>query len=552
MGTHSRPPSYLVFSVVALSFLSLTAFLIYKVPFLYHFILISELSQRQGIFFPPKNFTEETRQARAYKIIQCSYLTCRYAITNDDALSLEEQLRERRCVVLSQTPEKCPNFFKFIYRDLEPWAKTQLSNYHIMQAKQHAAFRSRLMFTIWGLLQLLKRYPGMVPDEDMMFDCMDKPTIDRIDRGSFPVPLFRYCTTEAHFDIPFPDWSFWGWPEINIEPWDEQFKDIKQGSQAQIWTKKFPRAFWKGNPDVEAPIRQELMQCNHSRLWGAQIIRQAEEAKGGFEQSKLYNQCNHRYKIYAEGYAWSVSLKYILSCGSLALLISPQYEDFFTHGLIPKFNYWPVSPIGLCHSIKFAVVWGNTNPLEAEAIGKRGQQLMESLSMDRVYDYKFHLISEYSKLQDFKPVPPSSAQEVCEESLLCLAKPKQREFLRRAAAGGSSTPPCNLIKRPNSNFFNIWTDQKKKIIEQVKDMEMRNAVRYDVECLQLSSRRSLTPPAAAAVSRTGRRLTCTGTYVVYCRSHIQHSIRTHVPSRTRSINIASSTASPDLTDTSNC
>jgi len=70
------------------------------------------------------------------------------------------------------------------------------------------------------------------------------------------------------------------------------------------------------------------------------------------------------YKIYAEGYAWSVSLKYILSCGSLALIISPQYEDFFTRGLIPKYNYWPVSPIGLCHSIRFAVDWGNANPSE--------------------------------------------------------------------------------------------------------------------------------------------------------------------------------------------
>ncbi|XWS74021.1 hypothetical protein CRYUN_Cryun02cG0179700 [Craigia yunnanensis] len=500
MGSHPRSPSYLFFLVVALSFLSLTALLIYKVD---HFasqtktVAGHNLEPTPWHFFPPKNFTEETRQARAYKIIQCSYLTCRYATTNDDVQPSEEQLRERRRLLLSQTHEKCPKFFKFIYRDLEPWAKTRISNYHITQAKQHAAFRvvivegrlyvdlyyacvqSRLMFTIWGLLQLLKRYPGMVPDVDMMFDCMDKPTIDRIEHGSFPIPLFRYCTTEAHFDIPFPDWSFWGWPETNIQPWDEQFKDIKQGSQAQSWTKKLRRAFWKGNPDVEAPIRQELMQCNHSRLWGAQIIRQnwAEEAKGGFEQSKLSNQCNHRYKIYAEGYAWSVSLKYILSCGSLALLISPQYEDFFTRGLIPKFNYWPVSPIGLCHSIKFAVDWGNTNPAEAEAIGKRGQQLMESLSMDRVYDYMFHLISEYSKLQDFKPVPPSSAQEVCEESVLCLAEPKQREYLRRAAAGGSSTPPCSLTKRPNINFFDIWTEQKKKIIEHVKDMEMRKAVK---------------------------------------------------------------------------
>lgn len=72
--------------------------------------------------------------------------------------------------------------------------------------------------------------------------------------------------------------------------------------------------------------------------------------------------CNIRYKIYAEGYAWSVSLKYILSCGSMTLIISPEYEDFFSRGLLPKENYWPVSPTDLCRSIKYAVDWGNANP----------------------------------------------------------------------------------------------------------------------------------------------------------------------------------------------
>ena len=72
--------------------------------------------------------------------------------------------------------------------------------------------------------------------------------------------------------------------------------------------------------------------------------------------------CIIRYKIYAEGYAWSVSLKYIMSCGSMTLIISPEYEDFFSRGLLPKENYWPVSTTDLCRSIKFAVDWGNANP----------------------------------------------------------------------------------------------------------------------------------------------------------------------------------------------
>lgn len=75
-----------------------------------------------------------------------------------------------------------------------------------------------------------------------------------------------------------------------------------------------------------------------------------------------------RYKIYAEGYAWSVSLKYILSCGSLALIISPQYEDFFTRGLSPKKNYWPISSTDLCPSIKYAVEWGNAHRSEVRLL----------------------------------------------------------------------------------------------------------------------------------------------------------------------------------------
>jgi len=71
-----------------------------------------------------------------------------------------------------------------------------------------------------------------------------------------------------------------------------------------------------------------------------------------------------RYKIYAEGYAWSVSLKYILSCGSVALIIRPQYEDFFTRGLIPLRNFLPVDPLDLCPSIKRNVDWGNKHPKE--------------------------------------------------------------------------------------------------------------------------------------------------------------------------------------------
>lgn len=451
-----RTPTYLIPCVLALSLFSLTALLLYKVDDVVSrtgTVVGHNLEPTPWHVFPHKPFDEENRQQRAYKIIQCSYLSCRYSAENGG---------ERRKVPAGV--EDCPDFFRAIGRDLAPWSESRISKAHVAAAQRYAAFRvviiegkmfvdwyyacvqSRAMFTVWGLLQLLKRYPGMIPDVDLMFDCMDKPSVNRTEHEAMPLPLFRYCTTKEHFDIPFPDWSFWGWPEINIRPWHEEFPDIKQGSQAVSWKKKLPRAYWKGNPDVASPIRTELLNCNHSRKWNAQIMRQdwGEAARSGFKQSKLSDQCNHRYKIYAEGYAWSVSLKYILSCGSVALIISPHYEDFFSRGLIPSQNFWLVDPLNLCPSIKYAVDWGNEHPNEAEAIGKRGQDFMESLSMDRIYEYMFHLISEYSKLQDFKPSPPSTALEVCVDSVLCYADEKQRMFLKKSTTFPSQNPPCNF------------------------------------------------------------------------------------------------------------
>ncbi|KAL0419264.1 UNVERIFIED_CONTAM: hypothetical protein Sradi_1339900 [Sesamum radiatum] len=328
--------------------------------------------------FPPKPSEEESKYTRASTIIRCTYLTCgQTSVNNSSGLDHNHESDDDQ-------PMDCPEPFGYIQRDLEPWVESKISMFHIIEAQKYAAFRvviiggklyvdfyyacvqSRAMFTVWGFLQLLRRYPGKIPDLDLMFDCMDKPTINRTEHASMPLPLFRYCTTPEHMDIPFPDWSFWGWSEINIRPWDEEFRSIKKGSKRRNWSKKHPFAYWKGNPDVVSPIRLELLQCNDTQLWAAQILRQdwEEETKLGFKTSKLAKQCDYRYKIYAEGYAWSVSLKYILSCGCCPLIISPQYQDFFSRGLVPHKNYLPIPSTEMCPAIKFAVDWGNSHPSE--------------------------------------------------------------------------------------------------------------------------------------------------------------------------------------------
>ncbi|KAL7587002.1 hypothetical protein Lser_V15G38294 [Lactuca serriola] len=460
------------FFIVLLIF-SLTLLVLYKVDNLASqtkTIIGHNLEPTPWHLFPAKTFNNETKIGRASKIVRCSYLSC---LTKSNIGQ----------TTFTRESEKCPDFYRWIHHDLEPWSHTRISYANLMEAKKFASFRvviisgklyvdyyyncvlSRTLFTIWGILQLLKRYPGSIPDVDMMFDCMDRPIVYKRDHSAMPLPIFRYCTTPDHFDIPFPDWSFWGWVEVNLGPWEEEFESIKKGSQTIPWEKKLPYAYWKGNPYVNSPVREKMLLCNDTKKWGAQILRQnwAHEISVGFKHSKLSSQCNHRYKIYAEGYAWSVSLKYILSCGSVPLIINPLYEDFFSRGLFPKQNYLPISPDNICPSIKNAVEWGNSHPSEAKAIGKAGQGFMEELNMERVYDYMYHLITEYSKLLDFKPVSPESALEECVESLLCYADETQRGVLERSATFPSSAPPCKLPP-PNAEIIKKQIEEKRKVI----------------------------------------------------------------------------------------
>ncbi|KAK9757963.1 hypothetical protein RND81_01G197000 [Saponaria officinalis] len=348
--------------------------------------------------------------------------------------------------------ESCPSYFKWIHEDLSPWKTKGITKEMVEAGKKHAFFRliiingklyvekykssfqTRDVFTIWGILQLLRLYPGMIPDLELMFECDDKPVIKKSDYNHYNVnyddggvgvggipPMFHYCGDDFSFDIPFPDWSFWGWHEINIKPWEKVMEEMKVGNERVKWMDRAPYAYWKGN--LHMGRRRNLVACNSTGLWNTLIYSQkwAIEEKRGFRQSNMADQCTHRYKIYMEGQAWSVSEKYIQACDSMLLLVTPRYYEFYTRSLLPLKHFWPVNPTKkLCNSLKFAVDWGNNHPLKAQEIGKAGQKFIEDdLKMKNIYDYMFHLLNEYSKLLKYKPSVPQGAKELCLENMVC-------------------------------------------------------------------------------------------------------------------------------------
>eukprot|EP00850_Spirogloea_muscicola_P007457 SM000037S13592 [mRNA] locus=s37:709610:713144:- [translate_table: standard] len=373
----------------------------------------------------------------------------------------------------------CPAWFSQIQEDLAPWnastgGRSGISRADVDAAQSWAAFRfvivsgklyvehyykctqSRGLFTLWGIALLLRMFPLDVPDVDIMFDCMDRPHIAKSSAAELkdglitgngeepaeeelqPLPLlFRYCSNNEHYDVPWPDWSFWGWPETNIDPWDIAKADIQGGARETAWQDRVPRAHWKGNPSV-ARVREDLMgYCKNSYRWPIDLVAQdwdVEVNKGYSNESALKSQCKHRYKIYAEGFAWSVSLKYILACGSTPLLISPEYYDFYSRGLKPSIHYLPVKyiprkPRELCQAIKAHVDWGNRHRKEAELIGNMSRGFIEDLSMNLVYDYMLHLLKAYAALQTVRPKIPKGGARLCPDAILCYATKEQKKFL---------------------------------------------------------------------------------------------------------------------------
>ncbi|GMP61497.1 hypothetical protein CsSME_00023938 [Camellia sinensis var. sinensis] len=183
----------------------------------------------------------------------------------------------------SSSSGTCPEYFRWIHQDLNPWKEKGITKEMVESAGSKAyirivvvngrvywkklkwVFQTRDVFNIWGILQLLRLYPGKLPDLDIMFECGDQPVIQKSDYGGSNAnnvtPMFHYCGSDSTFDIVFPDWSFWGWPEIHIKPWETLRKDLEEGNKRVKWIDRIPYAYWKGNPRTGL-VRNELLKCN--------------------------------------------------------------------------------------------------------------------------------------------------------------------------------------------------------------------------------------------------------------------------------------------------
>lgn len=155
------------------------------------------------------------------------------------------------------------------------------------------------------------------------------------------------------------------------------------------------------------------------------------------------------------------------------LLVEPRFYDFFSRGLVPLKHYWPIKNDDKCRSIKHAVDWGNNHPQQAQQFGKAGTNFVEEeLKMEYVYDYMFHLLTQYAKLLNYKPSVPPQAVELCSEVMFCPATGLEKQFMMDSLVKAPSrTPPCTMPPPFDPATLHSFIHTKQNSINQVDSWE---------------------------------------------------------------------------------
>eukprot|EP00891_Asterochloris_glomerata_P006694 jgi/Astpho2/6694/fgenesh1_pg.00101_%23_61_t len=173
---------------------------------------------------------------------------------------------------------------------------------------------ARLPLNLLILLDIIRTFPGEVPDIDAVMHSSDPPCMPLKPQASDP-------------DTP-------------IVGWEEEFAAIREYAAGVSFTDRQSQLTWRGrNHTSRDELRERFVTCPEMLETDG---RQAEADLFNLEDPfwiSIVDQCHFRYLAYLESGAWSHALKYRLATGSLVLSPKPQFPEWFTRGLVPNKHY---------------------------------------------------------------------------------------------------------------------------------------------------------------------------------------------------------------------
>lgn len=106
---------------------------------------------------------------------------------------------------------------------------------------------------------------------------------------------------------------------------------------------------------------------------------------------------------------------------------------------------------------------------QAQEIGRTGSEFIKNeLQMKFVYDYMFHLFTEYSKLFKYKPFVTKNAVEVCS----CLGKGIVKEYKELSKAKSPmNVNPCTIDPPYDASEIQSLLEKKLNLTRQVEMWE---------------------------------------------------------------------------------
>mmetsp|Transcript_524 Transcript_524/g.1576 ORF Transcript_524/g.1576 Transcript_524/m.1576 type:complete len:1117 (-) Transcript_524:961-4311(-) len=226
--------------------------------------------------------------------------------------------------------------------------------------------KGRVPFLIFALLDVLRAFPGQIPDVDAVvhtsdFACMKKdPSIVDYKRPfeitpERPMPILGYNGAPNYFDIPVPDYTYYGhehsWfmdaADDLVIGWGQQ-QDYLRGRCDLVPLKdRKPLLIWRGRThDPEYPkrdlLRRRFVKCPKKlRAMG----RDSDAALFDMTTKDviLSSLCDFRYSAYLECEAYTTNLRQKLATGSPLLSPTMQYWEWWSRALVPGKHFVEVS-----------------------------------------------------------------------------------------------------------------------------------------------------------------------------------------------------------------
>ncbi|KAM9454457.1 protein O-glucosyltransferase 1 [Clarias gariepinus] len=297
------------------------------------------------------------------------------------------------------------------------------THYQIMNRKLYREPECMFPARCSGVEHFILKVIDRLPDMEMIINVRDYPQVPSWVQPVLPV--FSFSKTSDYRDIMYPAWTFWEggpavWPiyPTGLGRWDLMREDLKKAAAQWPWKKKSPKGFFRGSRT--SPERDPLILLSREDpgLVDAEYTKnqawKSEKDTLGRPPAKeipLVDHCEYKYLFNFRGVAASFRFKHLFLCGSLVFHVGEEWLEFFYPQLKPWVHYIPVKQD--LSDLRELLQFVKENDKVVEAIALRGQTFIEDhLRMEDVSCYWETLLTDYSKLLEYKPKRKSSYNQV--------------------------------------------------------------------------------------------------------------------------------------------